>query len=426
MLHNGQQIHKVPYHRPTGTDQVHGTRNTSSTSLDGTAEVPKMSISKTGRKSFTLGGSIVPPLAKLKASPTPVPSPQKVAKTKANDRVVIPTVAYLSCETLEHLKGELHRPADDLDISQRHQSTEAFVNQSLFYTLSNAETLLQSFHDPSETFQHSPLPHLDSHRLAHSFRDWNRRNGALIFDSLSTAVEVLFNRPPELDVHMTPRSKSAFTHNSTGPAGEHEPTPRLRYFTNHEAAHLVMICIHALTSSVPFGWGARSWSQLRSLRSWGVVIPTPTADTDTSVDSYVGIIDALEYEPAIRLADRLLQGIGARICFEHILQATHEDTTSAEPGSTALPDSLVNILVRHLEVTENVALDRKRKMRSTSSTNKEPGWTVTATFMEWLKTIIIKKWNAKVEINKWSSVGTAVMLLHELRKCTCFMATCAN
>ncbi|KAJ4350577.1 hypothetical protein N0V95_004626 [Ascochyta clinopodiicola] len=48
--------------------------------------------------------------------------------------------------------------------------------------------------------------------------------------------------------------------------------------------------------------------------------------------------------------------------------------------------------------------------------DKEPGWTVTATFMEWLKTMIIKRWDGKVEVNKWSSTGTAIMLLHEFYK----------
>ena len=423
---DGQQVHKVPYHRPTAPDQVHSTRNVSNTPLDDTIDISKMSITKTGRKSFTLGGSIMPPITKSEAAPALVPSSKKVAKSQDFRNAAIPSTSSLSCDTLDQLKDDIHGRQDQSSItntagnchtSQQGQSAEAFVNRSLFYTLSDAETLLQSFRDSNDAFQRSPLPHLDSTRLAHSFRDWSQRNGALIFDSLSIALEALFTRPPVFDTQNIAEGKTTPSNSSISPTDKHEPTARPRYLNNYEAAHIVMICIHALTSSVPVGW-SRSWAQLRSLRSWGVVIPSAPADTDNFVDPYVNIIDAFEYEPALRLADRLLRGIGVRTCFEHILVAMQKDATAAEPGSVILEDSLTAILVRHLEVVEHVALESKRKMKSVSTTNKEPGWTVTATLIEWLKTVTIKDWDGKVEINKWSSVGTAVMLLHELRKHT--------
>lgn len=58
----------------------------------------------------------------------------------------------------------------------------------------------------------------------------------------------------------------------------------------------------------------------------------------------------------------------------------------------------------------------KLRLTSNHDLGGDPGWTVTATFMEWLRTIIVKKWESKAEINKWSSVGTAVMILDKLRK----------
>jgi hypothetical protein len=82
----------------------------------------------------------------------------------------------------------------------------------------------------------------------------------------------------------------------------------------------------------------------------------------------------------------------------------------------AANDTLVDVIVRHLEVVERVALASKRRMNSNQDTSQDPGWTVTATFMEWLRTIIIKKWDSKAVINKWSSVGTAIMVLDKLRK----------
>jgi hypothetical protein len=126
------------------------------------------------------------------------------------------------------------------------------------------------------------------------------------------------------------------------------------------------------------------------------------------------IIDGLEYEPALRLADRLLRAIGTRSCFEHIRESTDTNWKRGDDGHSIPFDELVDIVTQHLLVVEHVALATKRKMNSNQKSNEEPGWTVTATFMEWLRTIIIKKWDSKPEINKWSSVGTAVMVLDKL------------
>ncbi|KAF3044320.1 hypothetical protein E8E12_007644 [Didymella heteroderae] len=419
VLSNGQHIHKVPY-RPTAPDQFQAAKNSPALFHDNTMDAPKMLIKKTGRKSFTLGGSI--PLAGPKRESRTSAPQEKVAKPRHDNQISIPIVTSLNCEVLDQLKHEAHIRQDiglpvesSLDQITLTSSSQSFVDRSLFYTLSNTETLLHSFRESSESFQDSPLPHLNSARLAHSFRDWSQRNGALIFDSLSVAVDALFTRPPSLGLPSAAESKPAPSVSTVSALNSHRPSSQSRYLDNYEAAHIVMICIHALTSHVPVGW-PRSWAQLRSLRSWGVIVPSARADADNFVDPYVNIIDAFEYEPAKRLVDRLLKAVGVRTCFEHILAAMQRDATATGANPVDLKDSLSSIIIRHLAVVERVALESKRTMKSVSTVPKEPGWTVTATFIEWLKTTIITHWNGKVEINKWSNVGTAVMLLHEFHE----------
>jgi hypothetical protein len=174
-----------------------------------------------------------------------------------------------------------------------------------------------------------------------------------------------------------------------------------------------MICIHALTSSVSLGW-PHTWAQVRKLRAWAIVLPNAAPETDGFMDPYLNIIDELEYEPAIRLAEHLSRAIGARTCFERILTTINKQPEEREDDSC--PDCLLDIIVRHLALVESVALATKRRLtpNSTTSTSDDPGWTVTVTFVEWLKTIITKKWDNRVEINKWSSVGSAVMVLDKL------------
>lgn len=421
VLSNGQRVHKVPYFPPTASDEVGSIANGTHSSSENMTEASKMSIMKSGRKSFTLGASIAPYAAKSRVAAPPIPR-HKSKISNPNRRGSIPTTSFLNCAILEQLKDDVNtwvsgkRAISTIgDEFTQHQNRFAkdFVDRSLFYTLGDAETLLKSFHDNTEAFRRSPLPHLDSIRLVHSFRDWSQLNGPLIFDSLYISVGALYNRPPALNAQVPDKVTPKPNHcPAVDPSNQNEAVACSRYLNNQEAAHIVMICIHALTSLVPVAW-PQTWVQLRSLRSWGVIIPNVTADADSSSDPYANIIDSLEYEPAVRLAHRMLQAIGVRNCFDHILTSMQENSGL---GENAPEDSLSSVLVRHLQVTEPIALESKRKLKPANVINKEPGWTVTATLVEWLKTIIIKKWDGNVEINKWTSVGTAIMLLHELRE----------
>ena len=432
VLSNGQQIHKIPYHPPSTANYSTTSKYIEPTTLDGTAEVPSLSIRKTGKKNFTIGGDKVSTMVQTRPPAATLQRPSKIPKPDHRECPVLPAVPNLNCDILDELKEDVYhhrkdQSADfnfvvDYDTNRRFRPTKPFVNRSLFYTLSEPDTLLQSFHDSSDAFKDSPLPHLNSTRLINSFSDWNRRNGALIFDSLWIAIEALFTPPPEIDAQKSPRlrpsRKSGSTESYSGQPSDQQKAAKSipRYLSNHEAAHIVLICIHALTSSVSVGW-THTWAQLRKLRSWGIIVPNAPPNTDAFAHPYLNLIDELEYEPAIRLADRLLRGIGARTCFERILASLNrKERPDEDTSDDANDDVLVGIIIQHLKVVERVALISKRKMKSTHDSSEDPGWTVTATFIEWLRTIIIKNWDGKAAISKWSSVGTAVMLLDKLRK----------
>jgi hypothetical protein len=427
VLTNGHHVHRIPYHPSNGTTQ----RRSSSTphpTVDGASDAAMLSISKTGKKNFTIGGTY--PAAVHRASPLLV-APEPATKDtiiKEQPSSGVPVIPKLSCGILDELKEDVHRHRKsrstdfnytvDFDRRRRTRRTKPFVNRSLFYTLSDPEKLLASFHDTNTDFKDSPLPHLDSSRLVNSFRDWNHRNGALIFDSLWLALEALFIAPPELDNQKSPRlrpSRKGASRDTSAQSSSFHGNAK-RYLDTHEAAHIVMICIHALTSLVPIGW-PHTWAQIRKLRSWGVMVPNATPNTDAFAHPYMEIIDELEYEPALRLADRLLRAIGTRTCFEHILASlngveVHQGDTEKDASFA----TLMGVMVEHLEVVERVGMATKMRLNSSHDMDGDPGWTLTATFMEWLRTVIVKKWDSKAEINKWSSVGTAIMVLGKLRR----------
>ncbi|KAI1513750.1 HECT-domain containing protein [Pyrenophora tritici-repentis] len=419
-LGSGQQVHKIPYHPPR-SGQRSLTTDTGTPDDDSTSAM--LSISKTGKKSFTIGGT----------SPcvNKTPKPSVAAghdSTQVPETLGVPVITNLNCDILDQFKELVCRRTDwsrhsdyvvDYDSRRRTRRTKPMVNRSLFYTLSDAETLLASFHETDQAFKDSPLPHLDSSHLANSFQDWNRLNGALMFDALCLALEALLTSPPELAVHKSPRLRpsrkgaSADSSLEQSPGSQKKTTATKRYLSTHEAAHIVMICIHALTSLVPIGW-PNTWAQIRKFRSWGIFVPSGALDNDAFTDPYMEITDELEYEPALRLTERLLRAIGTRTCYEHILSTLKdEDLYHGEEEPANSDETLIDVVVHHLIVVERVALAKKQKMTSNLDPSADPGWTVTATFMEWLRTVIIKRWDTKAEINKWGTVGTAVMTLAE-------------
>ncbi|KAF2116111.1 hypothetical protein BDV96DRAFT_645456 [Lophiotrema nucula] len=421
---NGEQLHRFRHQLPNTVVNGHAKKH-EITTLDGTQEATSLTTPMR-RKSLKLDLLNSTHKGRRPLAPTAIQRDGSVPETtKKNKTPKLPVASYLDCDIMDQLKEEVfnHRRqqsaefafAIDYDAHRSFRPSMPFVNRSLFFTLSDPETLLKSFHDTNnEAYEDSPLSHLNSTRLTHAFRDWNGRNGALIFDSLWTAARALFVPPPELDVQKSPRlkacRKTASESTPSTPASPHPDARSSRYLCDEDAAHLIMICIHALTSLISVGW-PRTWIQLRSLRSWGIILPNapPRPDrmdpTSKFVDPWISIIDEFEYEPAFRLADALVRGIGARMCFNHIQDTLDHNEAETNPG-------LIDIIVEHLVVVERVALSNKRKLSTDYRPLDDPGWTVTATFVEWLRTIIIKKWDGKADINRWDSAGAAMEILN--------------
>ncbi|ORY12887.1 hypothetical protein BCR34DRAFT_482063 [Clohesyomyces aquaticus] len=440
ILRNGRRIHRI-HHQPEHVPNGQAVLKSQDTGAFGDgnrerllAHSPKMKqkpLSLVQNGAPKIDPTNVTPLSARQDEGKATPSESSRTSSESSGRPVLPVASYLDCQIMDQLKDEVYHHRNqqssdfnfvvDYDTNARFRPAKPFVNRSIFFTLSDPDTLLQSFYSPDNgAYQTSPLPHLDSTRLAHTFRDWNRRNGALIFDSLWIAVKALFVPPPELDVQKSPRLKAALRSPSlTGTTPDPPATPKSeeasgRFISDEEAAHIVMICVHALTSLVPVGW-PHSWVQVRKFRSWGIILPDapPHTDfTDGFADPVLSTIDELEYEPALRLADRLVRGIGARLCFEEILVNLGHQKKDNRFFQRCCP-GLIPTLVGHLIEVERIAVENKRRMKTKLNYDEDPGWTVTATFMEWLRTIVIKKWDGKAEVNRWTSVGAAIRILQE-------------
>ncbi|KAF2804650.1 uncharacterized protein BDZ99DRAFT_149681 [Mytilinidion resinicola] len=352
---------------------------------------------------------------------------ERASDRRKQDRVAVPVTSHLTCAVMDELASHTrdYRSDDgepsafsfvvDYDKRARLRPSMPFVNRSLYYSLSDPATLLRSFRDEEwKEGAQSPLPHLNPNRLSHAFRSWNQRNGSLIFDSLWIATEALFNPPPEIVAQKSPRIRAARkAPNVDGFAdllvSPNSDTTKV-YLSDLDAAHIAMICIHALTSLVPVGW-PHTWAEVRNLRSWGIILPRAPHDVHNHIEyqfkhPWLGIIDGLEYEPALRLADRLVRGIAARRCFSEILK-TMSRQAGEQQDSKQSTFGLMDAVVQHLAVVEQQA----SKSRFNLDTDRDPGWTVTSVFLEWLRTMIIKQWDCKSEVHRWSSVGGAIEIM---------------
>lgn len=380
-----------------------------------------------------------PPSLPLKGSKAESKSDQTYAVSGANDvsrpsskspsEMILPVTSHLSCDIMDDLANYAYhqhsRYGDipglsfvvDYDKRTRLRRTMPFVNRSLYYTLSDPDTLLRSFREePWKEGGHSPLPHMNPGRLSHAFQAWNKRNGSLVFDSLWTATKALFTPPPELVAQKSPRLRASLKSTDSNmfanpPLSPSDDSNQSMYLSDLDAVHIIMICIHALTSSVPNGW-PHAWSQIRKLRSWGVILPQCPTETQHNayLDPWIGITDELEYEPALRLSDRLVRGIAARRCFSEILKTLSDRATEQQQDYQESRFHLTDLLIKHLTIVEGQALASRRDLK----TDEDPGWTVTSIFLEWLRTIIIMGWDGKAEVHRWSAVGGAIEIMADL------------
>jgi hypothetical protein len=311
------------------------------------------------------------------------------------------------------------------------------INRDLYLALSDHNVLLKSFREEELQFGDSILSHLNPANMDSAFRNWTRFNGSLIFDSLWQALEVLFNPPEEISTHqkspMLRPGASKPSSRKPNQAGEHSNATyetlgrdkstdykpmnsNQKYLSDDDAAHLIMICIHALTSHVPKGL-PNIWSAVRKLRSWGIILPSSRSSPrpEGYMESWLHIIDAFEYEPALRLAERVVKAVAARRCFSEIQETLSKSSDQSNSKKSDTSSNLMDIICHHLRQIETEA----RKARSTPENPRnrnqgELGWSVTAVFYEWLRTLAIKKWDRNMTIYRWGPVGGAFYIMGEI------------
>ena len=295
----------------------------------------------------------------------------------------------------------------------------AFVYRSLAYTLSSPAALLRSFREDGwKRARESPLPHLHPSRIDDAFRSLALADASVVFDSLWRGLEPLFTPPPQLTAR-----KARVPGKKGRNASSTMPTTAPVYYSDEEAAHIIMICIHALTAFVttcPF----QTMKFVRTSRSWGEIYPPHFSISEHPFRRpMLSVIDELEYEPAIRLANRLVRAIAARRSHHEILKAIRPEGKGKAPMASC-PSSqtskfpLMDIIIRHLiEIERSRARHLKPPSLERALADFEEGAAGTDipyVLLEWLRTIILKEWDMSPSLKRWDAVGAAFELMSDL------------
>ncbi|KAE8159663.1 hypothetical protein BDV40DRAFT_232339 [Aspergillus tamarii] len=301
--------------------------------------------------------------------------------------------------------------------TSRQRDAFAFVSQSVFYALSSTRQILRSFRDntarPNDIEQSRSNLKLNLQQLQPSLRKlFTICPRELVFHSLWNALESLFVPPKELS---NPRQSRRSSYNST--TGAPVPTPIIirrasdalgnEHVTDSCAADVATVALFALTSSLP-EIDASTWRGILQMRATGAVASSadmqklPLRNTRAVVD----VTDALEHDLALRLVDRLVRALTARMAFYEISKVRHPYSHTSRKSKNSVLDFLINNLSdNHRLVTADV--DDQNQMRS-------PG--AAAVIAEWLRTLLLKEWDGSPELSKGSATGGAVQILSLMYK----------
>jgi Amino-terminal Zinc-binding domain of ubiquitin ligase E3A len=304
-----------------------------------------------------------------------------------------------------------------------HVEAERFAEQSIFYVLSNSSAILESFRDgePEEGNQGQSISRPSPLDLDQAFRLLMKRNSALIFNSLWVAAEALFTPPPEL-IPPSPRLRTAISSASTCIPGSpvdispRGPPRKNKYFTDPEAAHIVIVCLHALVASLPNAT-QEAWLAIHKLRAQGKVVPDSNlVGTDKStISSMLDAVEALEDEMALRLMKRLTRAVAARTYFTEIIK-TRSRKRKHSRSNEGDQRSIMEIVLDHFA--------RCERRGSNDSTGDFPlgwgeeqgptGWSIPAFLLEWIRSALLKEWDGKEEVSRWSIAGGSIGMLSSL------------
>ncbi|KAF3388601.1 Ubiquitin-protein ligase E3A [Penicillium rolfsii] len=292
----------------------------------------------------------------------------------------------------------------------RQRQVFPFVAQSAYYVFSSTGQILRSFGKDApelDTTANKMNKRLDVSRLQGSLQrlfticPWD-----IALHSLWSSLDKLFVPPDELASSGRPsrRSSRSSTMTSSAPPVVRRLSESANndHLSDADAAYIATIAFFVLVSSVPV-LDLETWRGILRMRAAGTI--ASSADMQKLSPEYaqqaVEATDRFEHELGLRLINRLVRALAARLAY-------HEISKARQVYSLDLPKQRkINVLDRIMDHLSEQLPHRSSETDSASSQPTGP----TPLILEWLRTLFLREWDGNPEMARSGAAGGAVQIL---------------
>ncbi|PSR79386.1 hypothetical protein BD289DRAFT_375524 [Coniella lustricola] len=266
------------------------------------------------------------------------------------------------------------RPRNHLCPAVLKLEWKLFIEQSLFYTLSDPHALIRSFTRKDEL--------IDSQSLWYCMVRMTRVAPSLVFHALWLSAAHLFAPPKAVQ-------------SLRSPAARLFPKQAL-YLSNSEAGRLISICFHALIAAVPVVSDKSQILEMSRLRSQGLSL---AGMGGLSPELCLQYDDAFSHDLAVRLAKRLLAAITTRRYFDDIVdqELALGDDTMAQP----------DILAPLFSQLDALSESNEEGLHETR---------MSTLLLDWARCVMFQEWNGSPEVPGDGPFGGALALTDAIHK----------
>lgn len=255
-----------------------------------------------------------------------------------------------------------------------------FIEQSLFYVLSDPHSLVRSFTKDGKL--------LDSSTLWHSMVRLTDAAPSLVFHSLWTATAALFTLPKAFQPAQSPSTRSF------------PRTPKS--LTNTEAGYLMSICLHALAAAAPEVPSRTHLLDLSRLRSRGAVLSSTGGPRSSPSNLSLKYNDTFSNDLALRLARRLFSALVARKHFASL--ADFDDNVHDSPED-------LNVLAPLISQMDFLNSDAEIGQNHPPTLQGLP-----LLLLDWARAVLLQDWDGQPEFNPDSAFGGAMLFIETMCK----------
>lgn len=303
--------------------------------------------------------------------------------------------------------------------TSRQRQLFPFVEQSIYYVFSSPSQLLESFHCRlgvacSQEASATPVS-LDTSHLEESFRQLYRICSLdTALHSLWTSLEKFFVLPREFCASGKHQRRSIRCSTPSDPGSTPRLSPRGdsgpidEYFSDSDTAHVIVIVLFALASSIP-PVDSHAWQTIRHIRSSGTVLPDHEIRKHSKLTARlsVDVTDKFEHSLALRLVHRLARVVAARLAFHEMSK-----TRSSAIQDLAAYDrdaNVVDLIIRCMQSC--IPMSVKSLSTPFESSFFERPTTMPMVTVEWLRTLLLREWDGNPVLATSSAAGGALQLL---------------